>query len=256
MQCPGCQSEVRGWHFYCPSCRTLLRASPGAIIAEATHTQPFSSRLIRRIQIVLLVAVLAGLVTAVMMTYAGNGRPSQNIEHSPETETQSLAQSPTPSTRRKERQTGEVMISVKASRPATEASTSGKSSSPQPTPAPVELGERRPEPVEVAAAKTAAPQPTPAAAEAVGGVDIGVEPLDPTLTRQTGLLTIKSYVPARIYINDQYSGVTPRTVKLLAGEHTITLMAEGYEDWTRKVQVKGQQQVGLLASLRPRVIPR
>jgi hypothetical protein len=87
------------------------------------------------------------------------------------------------------------------------------------------------------------------------GVEIGVEPLDPTLTQQTGLLTIKSYVPARIYINGQYSGVTPRTVKLLVGEHTITLMAEGYEDWTRKIQVKGRQQVGLLASLRPRVPP-
>ncbi len=254
MQCPGCQSEVKGWHFYCPTCRTLLRAPSGAVISETTHTQPFSSRLVHGVRIVLLIALLAGLVIAVMMTYAGNSRPSQNTQHPPETGVQPLPRSSVPSTEREEKQTGEV-VGVKASRPATKAPASGKFSSPQPTPAPVEPSEGRPDPVDVAAPKLTLLQSAPVVAEAMDGVEIGVEPLDPTLTQQTGLLTIKSYVPARIYINGQYSGVTPRTVKLLAGEHTIILMAEGYEDWTRKIQVKGRQQVGLLASLRPRVAP-
>lgn len=64
------------------------------------------------------------------------------------------------------------------------------------------------------------------------------------------MLTIKSYVPARIYINGEFSGVTPRTVKLLAGEHTVTLVADGYQEWARKVKLSGQQQAGILASLK------
>ena len=65
----------------------------------------------------------------------------------------------------------------------------------------------------------------------------------------TGLVTIKSYVPARVYIDGVYSGSTPRSVKLLAGEHTINLLANGYHDYSRKVKISGQQQLGILASM-------
>ncbi len=69
------------------------------------------------------------------------------------------------------------------------------------------------------------------------------------LQKNIGLVSINSYVPARIYIDGQFSGVTPRAVKLVAGEHHISLMAEGYREYTRKVKVDGHQQIGMVASM-------
>ena len=69
------------------------------------------------------------------------------------------------------------------------------------------------------------------------------------LQKNIGLVSINSYVPARIYIDGQFSGVTPRAVKLIAGEHHISLMAEGYREYARKVKVDGHQQIGMVASM-------
>lgn len=79
--------------------------------------------------------------------------------------------------------------------------------------------------------------------------NLEVEATPTLLQANVGLVSIKSYVPARIYIDGRYSGVTPRSVKLLAGEHSISLMAGGYQEYTRRVKVSGQQQIGILASL-------
>ena len=76
-----------------------------------------------------------------------------------------------------------------------------------------------------------------------------IEQIDPPPTDSTGLLTISAYAPARIYIDGQYSGVTPRTVHLLAGEYQVRLVADGYVDWSSRVSVKKRQQMGVLASM-------
>ncbi|HYE72843.1 MAG TPA: PEGA domain-containing protein, partial [Blastocatellia bacterium] len=89
-------------------------------------------------------------------------------------------------------------------------------------------------------------QPIPEPVAASLEVDSGPAELD----SRTGLLTIKSYVPARIYIDGAYSGVTPRSVKLIAGEHTVTLVADGFQEWTRRVKLNGKEQAGILASLK------
>lgn len=87
--------------------------------------------------------------------------------------------------------------------------------------------------------------PRPVEAEANLEVDTTKTLLQPNI----GLLSIKSYVPARVYIDGVYSGVTPRSVKLLAGDHSISLMANGYHEYSRTIKVAGQQQIGILASL-------
>ena len=69
------------------------------------------------------------------------------------------------------------------------------------------------------------------------------------LQKNIGLVTINSYIPARIYIDGQFSGITPRAVKLVAGDHQISLMAEGYREYSRKVTVDGHQQIGMVASM-------
>lgn len=91
-------------------------------------------------------------------------------------------------------------------------------------------------------ATATAPAPEPEPKLEVEGTGVSLHP-------NTGLVTIKSYVPARVYIDGVYSGATPRSVKLLAGEHTISLLAEGYHEYSRKIKVNGQQQLGILASM-------
>ncbi|HWQ36147.1 MAG TPA: PEGA domain-containing protein [Blastocatellia bacterium] len=101
------------------------------------------------------------------------------------------------------------------------------------------------------AAVAAAPAP-----ETESAAEISLEPLDKTLSHNTGLVTLNSYTRARIYIDGQYSGTTPRTVRLLAGEHSITLIADGYEEWSKKIRLNGRQQMGLMASMNKKAQPR
>ncbi len=96
--------------------------------------------------------------------------------------------------------------------------------------------------------ETSAP-PAPVAAPAVVEPSLELDAGSVALNPNTGLLSIKSYVPARVYIDGIFSGVTPRSVKLLAGDHVITLLADGYQEYARKVKVNGQQQMGILASM-------
>jgi hypothetical protein len=95
----------------------------------------------------------------------------------------------------------------------------------------------------------AVPPPTSAPPPAEPEPQLEVETTGVLLPPNTGLVTIKSYVPARVYIDGVYSGSTPRSVKLLAGEHTLSLLAEGYHEYSRKVKISGQQQVGILAAM-------
>ncbi len=99
------------------------------------------------------------------------------------------------------------------------------------------------------APSAAVPPPAPVAPAVEAEPQLEVETTGVLLPPNTGLVTIKSYVPARVYIDGVYSGSTPRSVKLLAGEHTISLLANGYHEYSRKVKVSGQQQVGILASM-------
>ncbi|HKQ72579.1 MAG TPA: PEGA domain-containing protein [Blastocatellia bacterium] len=78
---------------------------------------------------------------------------------------------------------------------------------------------------------------------------IAVEQLGAKNSDEAGLV-INSHTPAKIYINGQFSGITPRTIKLNAGDHQIRLMADGYEEWTRRVRVKNKQQVEINATIK------
>jgi hypothetical protein len=82
---------------------------------------------------------------------------------------------------------------------------------------------------------------------------LGVEQIDAKSAGETGFVSVNSYTPARIYVDGQFSGVTPRTIRLTAGDHQIRLIADGYEDWTRRVRLKARQQVGIMASMKKKV---
>lgn len=62
----------------------------------------------------------------------------------------------------------------------------------------------------------------------------------PNVSPNIGELTITGSIgQARIYIDNAYSGLAPRTVHLRAGVHSILVMANGYEAWEQRLFVPG-----------------
>jgi hypothetical protein len=82
-----------------------------------------------------------------------------------------------------------------------------------------------------------------------------VEQLGAKNSDEAGLV-INSFTPARIYIDGQFSGTTPRTIKLNTGDHQVRLIADGYEEWTRRVRLKNKRQVEISASMKKKVAPK
>ncbi|MBL8169468.1 MAG: hypothetical protein JNJ50_15030 [Acidobacteria bacterium] len=62
----------------------------------------------------------------------------------------------------------------------------------------------------------------------------------PSLDANVGELTIEcSDAQARIYIDDSYSGWAPRTIRLRAGVHHISVMCAGKPAWEQKLFIPG-----------------
>ncbi len=55
---------------------------------------------------------------------------------------------------------------------------------------------------------------------------------------------------ARVYIDNAYSGYTPRTVRLRAGVHSILVMANGYAAWEQRLIIPGGKASMVKADLR------
>src|SRR5262249_3497999 len=85
------------------------------------------------------------------------------------------------------------------------------------------------------------------------GTELDVEHIEVKKRGEVGYVAIDSYIPARIYVDGQFSGLTPRTVKLSVGDHLVRLIAEGCEDWTRRVKLKSDQQIGIMASMKKKL---
>lgn len=278
MKCHRCQSGVRHWRTHCPECGTQMLALPYSTISEAAPEVPPHARRLRALKVLrltLLVIAVAGLAVAAKWTSAvGNSQtpnttagrdqhpveapalshlPAESAEVPAATPVASLAPMTTPAPRSLNAGRQEA-----TSRPAVAAPPSASVSVlPAPSPDRQALAmptaalppSTPPTAVNLADRVTPTPRLTPSV-EGEGRAGLEVEASDVVLTPRTALLTIKSYVPARIYIDGAFSGVTPRAVKLLAGEHTVTLVADGYQEWTRKVRLSGQQLSGMLVSLK------
>lgn len=54
---------------------------------------------------------------------------------------------------------------------------------------------------------------------------------------------------ARIYIDNAYSGTAPKTVRLLAGIHSILVMANGYAAWEQRLFIPGGKASAVKAEL-------
>ncbi|MBI3422007.1 MAG: PEGA domain-containing protein [Acidobacteria bacterium] len=75
------------------------------------------------------------------------------------------------------------------------------------------------------------------------------------INRNTGGLSLKSDTRAKVYLDGQFSGFTPQTVRLAPGEHKVSVLADGHEEWSRKIRLKAGQQINLKASLKKTALP-
>src|SRR5262249_13434276 len=62
----------------------------------------------------------------------------------------------------------------------------------------------------------------------------------PVLGPKIGELTVETSVKeARVYIDGAYSGLTPRTIRLRAGIHTILVVKDGFSSWEQRLLIPG-----------------
>ena len=88
-----------------------------------------------------------------------------------------------------------------------------------------------PEPTTPRAANAMA-ESAPASADAVGTVSLTTSPDG-----------------ADVYVDSQFNGNSPATLKLTPGKHTIRVSAAGYQDWTREITTDAGASVSLKATL-------
>jgi len=54
---------------------------------------------------------------------------------------------------------------------------------------------------------------------------------------------------ADVYVDGQFNGNSPATLKLKAGKHTIRVSTAGYQDWTREITTDAGSSAHLAATL-------
>jgi hypothetical protein len=54
---------------------------------------------------------------------------------------------------------------------------------------------------------------------------------------------------ADVYVDGQFYGNSPATLKLKPGKHTIQVKASGYKDWSREVSTDSASEAHLTAVL-------
>lgn len=270
MKCPKCKAEVPEWHFYCQNCHIQIHDyKPEAERPPLGRIERAGARVLNALVGLSIIAVLVLTGRAVQWSElfaAIRGDTSVSAESRlASKESRSTRARSTEGRREDEpptdvkaveasgREKKDVVESVRAMPQKIEELSSVEDSPHTLSLKPSAAAPKVHKPEDVPA--TAAPASTlkPAAqqtGQAGADAQLSIEQIDPKNSGETGLVAIKSYTPARIYINGQFSGLTPRIVKLIAGDHQIRLIADGYEDWTRRVRLKAKQQVGIMASMK------
>jgi hypothetical protein len=282
MNCHRCQTSLKHWRTHCPQCGAQLLPLPYSTISDsATPARARRTPLVKSLRLSLLVLALVGLaVTARLNSARSSGQSSAQNAAPARRASAALSPTPAPAVPAAEEsgppppavaEATAAAATARLPRPAAPpsefraepaaklvATSAVAANAPALTAPPATASAAPARPAETAAPKADPPQRADIAmpklpsvtqsVEARAGLE--VEGGAVLLSRHTALLTVKSYVPARIYIDGAYSGVTPRSVKLVAGEHTVTLVADGFQEWTRKVRLNGQEQAGILASLK------
>jgi PEGA domain len=269
MKCHHCSHEVKLWQTFCPSCGSRQQGKSFSTIAEAPipmEPQPRRQLLRKTLQLALLalaIIVLASVArfsppqaNPVVKDTAALAAPTPPPAPLPVASPAPVVPLPAAPPVSAETKLSPInfLTDVMGLRPTANAAapklSPGTAARPKSTVAEVSTDDVLPQKARqpVAPAQPVLPA-APATAPPEADPNLEVDTAHTLLQANVGLVSIKSYVPARVYIDGVYSGVTPRSVKLLAGAHSISLLAGGYHEYSRTVKVSGQQQIGILASL-------
>lgn len=98
-----------------------------------------------------------------------------------------------------------------------------------------------PKPAETAEVPAPSPQPAERA-----------EPAHPALTA----VILKSKPDgAEISVDGKFMGNTPSTIRMEAGDHTVTLTKSGFNEWTRTISVNPGSDITMVAELKEQTVP-
>ncbi len=234
MQCPRCQSDVMEGHFYCANCHALVQAyEPEAEISPRGRIERAGARFLNALVFLSIIATLLVIArmtvwTELIAAIRGEAEISEKAETDSKARRDSRQKSDNaPLDGKKAKATNKALKSTKGEKNSGEEKKDAVET--QPTPAkkdeklpPVQDKPQTQKPVEKVVAKN---------------------------SDESGLV-INTSTPAMIYINGQFSGNTPRTIKLSDGDYQIRLIADGYEEWRRRVRVKDQRRVEISPSLK------
>jgi hypothetical protein len=230
MRCPKCQAEVQEWHFYCQNCHIQVQGyGPETENHTRGRVERAGARVINALVGILVITVLVLTARAVQWTeiYAairGDAVAPARADTAPKARRALHAKSDASRTEDKDSTPAKITEEPKGKKDT--------ATTPETNPA--------------------AKSETDAASDAP---PTGVESMNAMSGDAEGLVAINSDVPARIYINGQFSGTTPRTVKMKVGDLQIRLIADGYDDWTRRIKLKSRQQLGITAAMKKRDAP-
>jgi hypothetical protein len=261
MRCPNCQVEVQDWHFYCQNCHVQIQGYSRETDKPARgRIEKAGARVINALVGTLIIIVLVLTARAVQW---------KEIYAAIHGDAAALAKSDTVSEVKRT-----LRAKSDAGRPEGKVSTQSKTSEGQKGKKDAAVEREKSQKVEElppGAGQTQTQKVAlmakplhvdnvitpkaadPAAKSALPASDTpkpGVGEMNAKNGAGGGLVTITSDVPAKVYINGQFSGTTPRSVKMNPGDLQIRLIADGYEDWSRRVKLKTSQQLGITASMK------
>ncbi len=232
MQCPSCQVENDSGHSYCTHCRAELRA--GAVFTNGiseVEAQPLTPRNkmlqgVWRVVRLMLSAFLLFLIIVVVRGVNWSGI-MRGIS---------------------ETKTGVEREAAKVGKPGRPIS--------QPTPRKIEENKAKPKNVAESGTVTSlffklfAKLRQGLGENSSFGAELRNAQSEAATKRITGGLTLNSDTRAKVYFDGQLSGFTPQTVRLTPGEHKVSVLADGYEVWNRKIRLKAGQQLSLKVLLK------
>ncbi len=245
MQCPKCQAEVPEGHFYCSNCRVQVQTYEPE--TEKSFRGKFGRVGVYALNAAVWVLIIAALILVGRQApwkelYAAIRAEMgvfEKVDSDSTAKTQPRAQSKAPKSAKSAQTDG------KAGGTAKVAEASGQEK--QEKNKSFESVRAMPQKIEELPSVQDQPQSQQS-----------VEQVDAKNSDETALV-INTNTPdralLRIYVNGQFSGTAPRTIKLIPGDYQIRLIADGYEDWTRRVRLKNKQQVDLKASMK-KIIPQ
>lgn len=232
MQCPRCQVENDYGHSYCTHCRAEMRTgvafTKDASVIEAPPPKPRKKMLhgVWRVVRLMLSAFLLFTVIVVVRGINWSG----------------------------------IMRGISETKTGVEreAPKAGKASNPTAQPTPRKVEESKVKPKNISENETItglffklfAKLRQGLGENASFGAELRNAQSEVAANRKTGSLVLTGSIRAKVYLDGQFSGFTPQNVRLTPGAHKVSVLADGYEEWTRKIRLKVGQQLNLNASLK------